>query len=87
MGFIPLRALVHCSRLRHHPGHDLAEAQGDDGQVVAPQAQGGGPEEDAEEGGHEHRQEHRPPEVLQEAQGVAGGSLMGEEGEVRKAAV
>jgi hypothetical protein len=70
--FGALRPLLH---VEHHPGDDLAEAEGDDGQIVAAQAEGGGAEEDAEQGGDEHGEEHRPPEILQEAQGVPGDEL------------
>ena len=50
-------------------GHDLAEAQGDDRQVVAAQPQRGGAEDGAEERGHRRAEEEDHPEgVVPEGQ-------------------
>ena len=48
---MPLVPRVNVSEFRITTGHDLAEAKGHDGQVVAAQPQRGCAEKDAEDGG------------------------------------
>jgi hypothetical protein len=43
-------------------GHDLSEPERDDGEVVAPQAEGGEAQDCAEDRGHDHPYEQHQPE-------------------------
>ena len=45
--------------------HDLAEAEGDDGEVVAAQAQCRRAEQHTEDGGHDEGDDQRRPELLE----------------------
>ena len=56
-------------------GHDLAEAEGDDGEVVAAEAEGRGPEQHAEDPGDDRRDDHRQPEVHGGGIGEGEGAL------------